>query len=71
MSDHIKPAGRGEGDGDAVGVFERFNPGAVPPDHDAPVRSADKHTAQFLTPSPNIEADAGQDPQAPNRKGEG
>lgn len=69
MSDDIKPAVRSEGD--TAGVFDRFNPGAVPPDHDTPIRDAGKDTPETTTPSPGIEAEPGQDPQAPNRKGLG
>ncbi len=83
MSDDIKPAMRGEGDasvprrnedqesaGDAAGVFERFNPGAVPPDGSAGEGNVES-PPPGLTPSPSIEAEPGQDPQAPNRKGRG
>lgn len=85
MSDDLKPAMRGEGDGgaqrrnenqesvpegNAAGVFDRFNPGAVPPDHDGGVNE-DGDMPELTTPSPSIEAEPGQDPQAPNRKGLG
>jgi hypothetical protein len=58
-------------DGGAESVFDRFNPGAVPPDHDAPIRDADKGEPEMITPSPDIEAGPEQDPQAPDRNGEG
>lgn len=71
MSDDIKPAAKNKGDTTGIletGVFERFNPGAVPADQD---RAAPEAQSPLLTPAPDIEAEPGQDPQAPNRKGLG
>ncbi len=65
MPEDIKPAVGNKGD--AAGVFERFNPGAVPADRDA----TSKAPSPLETPAPDIEAEPGQDPQAPNRKGLG
>jgi hypothetical protein len=82
MSDDIKPAVLSEGDGavprrnesqegDVTGVFDRLNPGAVPPDHDDPNADSNVEAPSRGATSPDIEADPGDDPQAPNKKGEG
>jgi len=69
MSDDIKPAVLSEGD--TTRVFERFNPGAVPADRDEPSDGNVETPSRTATQSPSVEAEPGDDPQAPNREGEG
>ncbi len=86
MSDDIKPAMLSEGDaavrrdnesletlpegGEMADLFSRFNPGAVPPDNDGPTQDVNIESSHEAV-SPDIEADAEADPQAPNKRGEG
>jgi len=61
----------------STATFDRFNPGAVPPSReDSAVEAnveapSDAGNSRTATSSPSVEAEPGDDPQAPNRKGKG
>ena len=59
------------GEGDTADRSERIGPDAVPPDHDGPAADANIENPSRTATAPSIEAEPDDDPQAPNRHGEG
>ena len=68
-NDSVESLPDSSGEGDAASVFERFNPGAVPPDHDGPAADANIESPSRTATAPSIEAEAGDDPQASGKGG--